>query len=153
MESAQKKAEILCITDAYKSPHMTRSHVQTCSSYRPCKSCQLYNLLPFDTSFTILFHLSLSIITSILCLDCPLHNATISLELTLLIWLLAGICMVNQLVCLVIDEAHRASRNYAYCVVVREVYLIPKQSLLLVIFHGFPPYQAHLKKMISVGCK
>ncbi|KAF0902518.1 hypothetical protein E2562_017916 [Oryza meyeriana var. granulata] len=33
----------------------------------------------------------------------------------------SGICMVNQLVCLVIDEAHRASRNYAYCVVVREL--------------------------------
>ncbi|KAL5204525.1 hypothetical protein ABZP36_009396 [Zizania latifolia] len=33
----------------------------------------------------------------------------------------SGICMVNQLVCLVIDEAHRASGNYAYCVVVREL--------------------------------
>lgn len=39
-------------------------------------STQLYNLLPFDTSFTILFHLSLSIITSILCLDCPLQKWT-----------------------------------------------------------------------------
>lgn len=31
--------------------------------------------------------------------------------------------MVKQLVCLVIDEAHRASGNYSYCVAVREVCL------------------------------
>ncbi|KAG0529043.1 hypothetical protein BDA96_05G064400 [Sorghum bicolor] len=33
----------------------------------------------------------------------------------------SGICMVQQIVCLVIDEAHRASGNYAYCMVIREL--------------------------------
>ncbi|XP_037421788.1 DEAD-box ATP-dependent RNA helicase FANCM-like isoform X1 [Triticum dicoccoides] len=33
----------------------------------------------------------------------------------------SGICMVKQLVCLVIDEAHRASGNHAYCVAVRQL--------------------------------
>lgn len=33
---------------------------------------------------------------------------------------LIGICMVKQIVCLVIDEAHRASGNYAYCIAIRE---------------------------------
>lgn len=27
--------------------------------------------------------------------------------------------------CLVIDEAHRATGNYSYCVIVRQVYFIP----------------------------
>lgn len=31
--------------------------------------------------------------------------------------------MMKHLVCLVIDEAHRATGNYSYCVVVREVCL------------------------------
>lgn len=34
--------------------------------------------------------------------------------------LLTGICMVKQIVCLVIDEAHRASKNFAYCIAIRE---------------------------------
>ncbi|RCV37375.1 hypothetical protein SETIT_8G057700v2, partial [Setaria italica] len=33
----------------------------------------------------------------------------------------SGICMVKQIVCLVIDEAHRASGNYAYCIAIREL--------------------------------
>lgn len=33
----------------------------------------------------------------------------------------SGICMVKQLVCLVIDEAHRASGNHSYCSAVREL--------------------------------
>ncbi|CAD6254520.1 unnamed protein product [Miscanthus lutarioriparius] len=33
----------------------------------------------------------------------------------------SGICMVQQIVCLVIDEAHKASGNYAYCMVIREL--------------------------------
>ncbi|KAL6658464.1 hypothetical protein ACP70R_004050 [Stipagrostis hirtigluma subsp. patula] len=33
----------------------------------------------------------------------------------------SGICMVKQIVCLVIDEAHRASGNHAYCNAVREL--------------------------------
>ncbi|XP_024961790.1 DEAD-box ATP-dependent RNA helicase FANCM isoform X2 [Cynara cardunculus var. scolymus] len=34
----------------------------------------------------------------------------------------SGSCVVKQLVCLVIDEAHRASGNYSYCVAVRELF-------------------------------
>ncbi|XP_051179872.1 DEAD-box ATP-dependent RNA helicase FANCM isoform X1 [Lolium perenne] len=33
----------------------------------------------------------------------------------------SGICVMKQLVCLVIDEAHRASGNYAYCTAVRKL--------------------------------
>ncbi|KAL9229067.1 hypothetical protein vseg_004583 [Gypsophila vaccaria] len=33
----------------------------------------------------------------------------------------SGTCLVKHLVCLVIDEAHRAMGNYAYCVAVREL--------------------------------
>lgn len=32
-----------------------------------------------------------------------------------------GKCLVKHLVCLVIDEAHRAMGNYSYCAAVREV--------------------------------
>lgn len=35
-------------------------------------------------------------------------------------WSILGICPVKQLICLVIDEAHRAMGNYSYCVAVRE---------------------------------
>ena len=34
---------------------------------------------------------------------------------------LVGSCLVKHLVCLVVDEAHRATGNYSYCVAVREV--------------------------------
>jgi Fanconi anemia group M protein len=33
----------------------------------------------------------------------------------------AGRAATQQIVCLVVDEAHRATGNYSYCVVVREV--------------------------------
>lgn len=33
----------------------------------------------------------------------------------------AGRCDMKQLVCLVLDEAHRAIGDYAYCAVVRKV--------------------------------
>jgi hypothetical protein len=53
--------------------------------------------------------------------------------------------MVQQIVCLVIDEAHRASGNYAYCMVIREVcftvmyythlfYLHLKSCFVVIIF-------------------
>lgn len=42
---------------------------------------------------------------------------------TFMWWLTSGRCLMKQLVCLVIDEAHRAMGNYSYCVAVREVYL------------------------------
>ncbi|OAY65531.1 Fanconi anemia group M protein [Ananas comosus] len=45
----------------------------------------------------------------------------------------AGICLVRQLVCLVIDEAHRALGNYSYCVAVRELMAIPVQLRILAL--------------------
>ncbi len=35
---------------------------------------------------------------------------------------MAGICPMTEIVCLVVDEAHWATGNYSYCVVIREVH-------------------------------
>ncbi|KAJ0976925.1 hypothetical protein J5N97_012399 [Dioscorea zingiberensis] len=45
----------------------------------------------------------------------------------------SGICLVQHLVCLVIDEAHRAMGNYAYCVAVRELIAVPVQLRILAL--------------------
>ncbi|KAM0049691.1 putative RNA helicase [Helianthus debilis subsp. tardiflorus] len=45
----------------------------------------------------------------------------------------SGSCPVKQLVCLVIDEAHRASGNYSYCVVVRELMAVPVHLRILAL--------------------
>ncbi|EPS72072.1 hypothetical protein M569_02686, partial [Genlisea aurea] len=45
----------------------------------------------------------------------------------------AGSCLVKELVCFVIDEAHRAMGNYSYCVVVRELMKIPVQLRILAL--------------------
>ncbi|KVH88388.1 DNA/RNA helicase, DEAD/DEAH box type, N-terminal [Cynara cardunculus var. scolymus] len=45
----------------------------------------------------------------------------------------SGSCVVKQLVCLVIDEAHRASGNYSYCVAVRELMAVPVQLRILAL--------------------
>ncbi|OWM67462.1 hypothetical protein CDL15_Pgr028325 [Punica granatum] len=45
----------------------------------------------------------------------------------------SGTCLVKYLVCLVIDEAHRALGNYSYCVAVRELMAIPVQLRLLAL--------------------
>ncbi|KAL2520154.1 DEAD/DEAH box RNA helicase family protein [Forsythia ovata] len=45
----------------------------------------------------------------------------------------SGSCLVKHLVCLVIDEAHRAMGNYAYCVVVRKLMAIPVQLRILAL--------------------
>ncbi|XP_059280507.1 DEAD-box ATP-dependent RNA helicase FANCM isoform X1 [Lycium ferocissimum] len=45
----------------------------------------------------------------------------------------SGICFVKHLVCLVIDEAHRASGNYSYCVVVRELMAFHVQVRILAL--------------------
>ncbi|VFQ90431.1 unnamed protein product [Cuscuta campestris] len=47
--------------------------------------------------------------------------------------ILSGICMVKHLVCLVIDEAHRATGNYSYCVVVRQLMAVPIQLRILAL--------------------
>ncbi|CAI0556807.1 unnamed protein product [Linum tenue] len=45
----------------------------------------------------------------------------------------AGTCLVRNLVCLVIDEAHRAMGNYAYCVAVRELMAVPVELRILAL--------------------
>ncbi|CAN4081441.1 unnamed protein product [Withania somnifera] len=45
----------------------------------------------------------------------------------------SGICFTRHLVCLVIDEAHRASGNYSYCVVVRELMAFHVQIRILAL--------------------
>ncbi|CAN1175609.1 DEAD-box ATP-dependent RNA helicase FANCM [Linum perenne] len=45
----------------------------------------------------------------------------------------AGTCPVKSLVCLVIDEAHRASGKYAYCVAVRELMAVPVELRILAL--------------------
>ncbi|KAG5233213.1 DEAD-box ATP-dependent RNA helicase FANCM [Salix suchowensis] len=45
----------------------------------------------------------------------------------------SGTCLAKHLVCLVIDEAHRASGNYSYCVAIRELLAIPVQPRILAL--------------------
>ncbi|XP_076944817.1 DEAD-box ATP-dependent RNA helicase FANCM-like [Bidens hawaiensis] len=45
----------------------------------------------------------------------------------------SGTCPVKQLVCLVIDEAHRASGNHSYCVAVRKLMAVPVHLRILAL--------------------
>ncbi|XP_073148428.1 DEAD-box ATP-dependent RNA helicase FANCM isoform X2 [Henckelia pumila] len=45
----------------------------------------------------------------------------------------SGSCLVKHLVCLVIDEAHRATGNYSYAVAVRELMDVPVQLRILAL--------------------
>ncbi|KAM7279588.1 hypothetical protein ACFE04_006722 [Oxalis oulophora] len=45
----------------------------------------------------------------------------------------SGTCLVKFLVCLVIDEAHRATGNYSSCVAVRELLAVPVQLRILAL--------------------
>lgn len=45
----------------------------------------------------------------------------------------SGTCLMKYLVCLVIDEAHRALGNYSYCVAVRELTKIPVPLRILAL--------------------
>ncbi|KAL4573319.1 hypothetical protein LXL04_020120 [Taraxacum kok-saghyz] len=45
----------------------------------------------------------------------------------------SGTCDMKKLVCLVLDEAHRASGDYAYCVAVRKLMAVPVQLRLLAL--------------------
>ncbi|XP_073052699.1 DEAD-box ATP-dependent RNA helicase FANCM isoform X1 [Primulina eburnea] len=45
----------------------------------------------------------------------------------------SGSCLVKHLVCLVIDEAHRATGNYSYSVAVRELMDVPVQLRILAL--------------------
>nr|TKS15761.1 hypothetical protein D5086_0000030070 [Populus alba] len=40
----------------------------------------------------------------------------------------SGTCLAKHLVCLVMDEAHRASGNYSYCVAIREISALEYRS-------------------------
>ncbi|KAE8693513.1 DEAD/DEAH box RNA helicase family protein, putative isoform 2 [Hibiscus syriacus] len=45
----------------------------------------------------------------------------------------SGTCLSKYIVCLVIDEAHRALGNYSYCVAVRELMSMPVQLRILAL--------------------
>ncbi|KAL3503905.1 hypothetical protein ACH5RR_033746 [Cinchona calisaya] len=45
----------------------------------------------------------------------------------------SGSCLVKDLVCLVIDEAHRATGKYSYCIVVRELMAVLVQLRILAL--------------------
>ncbi|KAJ7949704.1 DEAD/DEAH box RNA helicase family protein [Quillaja saponaria] len=45
----------------------------------------------------------------------------------------SGTCLVKHLVCLVIDEAHRAMGNFSYCVVIRQLMAVPVQLRILAL--------------------
>ncbi|KAH9757852.1 DEAD-box ATP-dependent RNA helicase FANCM [Citrus sinensis] len=45
----------------------------------------------------------------------------------------SGTCLMKYLVCLVIDEAHRATGNYAYCTAIRELMSVPVQLRILAL--------------------
>ncbi|CAL0329459.1 unnamed protein product [Lupinus luteus] len=45
----------------------------------------------------------------------------------------SGICLLNHLVCLVIDEAHRATGNYSYCEAIRQLMAVPVQLRILAL--------------------
>ncbi|GAB2264451.1 hypothetical protein Droror1_Dr00027865 [Drosera rotundifolia] len=47
--------------------------------------------------------------------------------------ILSGTCMVKFLVCLVIDEAHKATGDFPYCVAVRELMTVPVQLRILAL--------------------
>ncbi|KAG6578303.1 DEAD-box ATP-dependent RNA helicase FANCM, partial [Cucurbita argyrosperma subsp. sororia] len=46
---------------------------------------------------------------------------------------MTGTCLVKYLVCLVIDEAHRALGNYSYCVAIRELMMVPVPLRILAL--------------------
>ncbi|KAJ1274795.1 hypothetical protein BS78_05G088100 [Paspalum vaginatum] len=64
----------------------------------------------------------------------------------------SGICMVKQIVCLVVDEAHRASGNYAYCIAIRELLAahVPLRILALTATPGSK--YAGIQNVISNLC-
>ncbi|KAH9305323.1 hypothetical protein KI387_009727, partial [Taxus chinensis] len=61
----------------------------------------------------------------------------------------SGSCLVKQLVCLVVDEAHRAMGNYAYCVVVREIMAVPVQLRILALTATPGSKQATIQTVID----
>eukprot|EP01018_Ginkgo_biloba_P026785 Gb_37519 [translate_table: standard] len=63
--------------------------------------------------------------------------------------LFEGSCVMKQLVCLVVDEAHRAMGNYSYCVVVREIMAVPVQLRILALTATPGSKQATIQTVID----
>ncbi|XP_042481041.1 DEAD-box ATP-dependent RNA helicase FANCM isoform X2 [Macadamia integrifolia] len=61
----------------------------------------------------------------------------------------ARTCFVKHLVCLVIDEAHRAMGNYSYCVAVRELMAVPVQLRILALTATPGSKQQTIQKVID----
>ncbi|GLT75317.1 hypothetical protein SLA2020_470510 [Shorea laevis] len=61
----------------------------------------------------------------------------------------SGTCLVKYLVCLVIDEAHRALGNYSYCVAVRELMTVPVQLRILALTATPGSKQQSIQKIID----
>ncbi|KAF6147897.1 hypothetical protein GIB67_014477 [Kingdonia uniflora] len=61
----------------------------------------------------------------------------------------SGTCLVKQLVCLVIDEAHRALGNYSYCVAIRELMAVPVELRVLALTATPGSKQETIQSIIS----
>lgn len=61
----------------------------------------------------------------------------------------SGSCHTKELVCLVVDEAHRAMGNYSYCVVVREIMAVPAQLRILALTATPGSKQATIQTVID----
>ncbi|KAJ4964035.1 hypothetical protein NE237_023974 [Protea cynaroides] len=61
----------------------------------------------------------------------------------------SGTCLVKHLVCLVIDEAHRAMGNYSYCVAVRELMAVQIQLRILALTATPGSKQPTIQKVID----
>ncbi|XP_074371460.1 LOW QUALITY PROTEIN: DEAD-box ATP-dependent RNA helicase FANCM-like [Apium graveolens] len=61
----------------------------------------------------------------------------------------SGKCLVERIVCLVIDEAHRATGNYAYCVVVRKLMADNVQLRILALSATPGSKQTNIQKIID----
>ncbi|XP_043712044.1 DEAD-box ATP-dependent RNA helicase FANCM isoform X2 [Telopea speciosissima] len=64
-------------------------------------------------------------------------------------WDTSGTCFVKHIVCLVIDEAHRAMGNYSYCVAVRELMAVPVQLRILALTATPGSKQQTIQKVID----
>ncbi|XP_017981036.1 PREDICTED: uncharacterized protein LOC18592978 isoform X1 [Theobroma cacao] len=61
----------------------------------------------------------------------------------------SGTCLAKYLVCLVIDEAHRALGNYSYCVAVRELMAMPVHLRVLALTATPGSKQPAIQKIID----
>uniref|UniRef100_A0A2N9HDI2 Helicase ATP-binding domain-containing protein n=1 Tax=Fagus sylvatica TaxID=28930 RepID=A0A2N9HDI2_FAGSY len=64
----------------------------------------------------------------------------------------SGTCLVKYLVCLVIDEAHRAMGNFSYCVAVRELMAVPVQLRILALTATPGSKQQTIQQVIDNLC-